>query len=285
MEENSNMSIQTVTTILTDQEQVAAQIDAAAGVARALDAHLNVLALAISIDQLGMVQTALDAVPAGMTLEDSIERARTLGDLAASHLKKEGIRWSVDPLGVTAATSSSAIVRHTRFSDLVVQPRLAGPAFQERTRTLAEAVLFDAGAPLLLLPEGDLLSAPPTKIMVSWDESAASLRAARQAMPLLSMATSVHVVLVDPPKDAPDRSDPGGAFAQYLARHGIKCELSVCNRTDATIAGTLERRAEELGCELIVMGAYGHSRLRQAIFGGTTRSMISDAKIPVFMAH
>ncbi len=279
------MSIQTVTTILTDQEQAATQIDAAAGVARALDAHLHVLAMSIGIDQLGMVQTALDAVPTGAGLEDSIERARALGELAAKHLAKEDIRWNVDPLGVSAATSNSEIVRHTRFSDLVIQQRLSGPAYQDRTRALAEAVLFDAGAPVLLLPDGEFMKATPSKILVSWDESAASLRAARHALPLLSKASQVHVVLVDPPKDAPDRSDPGGAFAQYLSRQGIKCELSVCNRTDASIAATLERRAEELGCDMIVMGAYGHSRLRQAIFGGTTRSMISDAKVPVFMAH
>ena len=279
------MSIQTVTTILTDKDQAQVQLVAAAGVARALDAHLQVLALAIGLDNPAMVQTALDAIPVGINLEDSIAQAAELETLATAQLAAEDIRWHVEPLAVSGATSGAEITRHTKFSDLVVQYRKSGPAAAERTRTLAESVLFDADVPLLLMPGGAQMTAPPDRILVSWDESATALRAARQAMPLLKRASQVHVVLVDPPKDAPDRSDPGGAFAQYLSRQGIRCELSVCNQSEEGIAATLERRAVELGCGLIVMGAYGHSRLREAIFGGTTRSVLSQGEIPVFMAH
>lgn len=279
------MSIKTVTTIITDTDRAIPQIDAVAGVARALDAHLHILALAIGIDQLGMVQTALDAVPVGAGIEDTIKKAGELAEIARDHLANSDIRWHAEPLGVGAAGSTGQIVKHTRFSDLVVQQRLSGPAAKDRTRALAESVLFDAGAPLLLLPEGGSMDAPPRKILVSWDESATALRAVRQALPLLTGASGVHVVLVDPPKDAPDRSDPGGAFAQYLSRQGIRAEVSVCNQTDESIAATLERRAKELGCDMIVMGAYGHSRLREAIFGGTTRSLIDSAECAVFMAH
>jgi nucleotide-binding universal stress UspA family protein len=105
------------------------------------------------------------------------------------------------------------------------------------------------------------------------------------ALPLLRRASSVYVAIVDPAKDSPDRSDPGGAFAQFLARHDVKCEVMVLSRTDDTVSQTIERRAQELGCDLVVMGAYGHSRLRQALFGGTTRHMLESAILPVFLAH
>lgn len=276
------MSIQTVTTILTESDQAASQLQAAIGTARALDAHLHVLALATGFDQMAMMGAALDPVPVRLGVEDSIARAKALGDLANARLKDEDIRWNVETVVGTGASDATEIIRHTRFSDLVVQHR---SETHGGTSQLAEAVLFDAGVPLLLLPQDMQMAAPPDKILVSWDESPTALRAVRQALPLLAKASYVHVVMVDPPKDAPDRSDPGGAFAQYLSRQGIKCELSVCNQIGGSIASTLDRRATELDCGMIVMGAYGHSRLRQAIFGGTTRSILSDATLPVFMAH
>lgn len=279
------MSIQTVTTLLTSTDNAAAHLDAATAFARATDSHLHVLALAAGLDQWGVVQTSLDAMPTGGDIQDSLAKAKELGDLAANHLKDEDIRWHVDPVSTAASGSVSEIVEHTRFSDLVLLERGSDKGEIEETRALAEAVLFNAGSPLLILPTGSTMNAPASKVMVCWDESDAALRATRQAMPLLVQTPYVHVVLVDPPKDAKDRSDPGGAFAQYLARHGVKTEVSVCNKTDQTIAATLHRRADELGCEMIVMGAYGHSRLREAIFGGTTRDMIRDASLPVLMAH
>ncbi len=279
------MSIQTVTTILTNPETAASHLRAATAFARANDAHLHVLALAAGLDQWGVVQTSLDAMPTGVDVHASLAKAKELGDLASAQLREEDIRWHVDPVSSAASGSVSEITRHTRFSDLVILERGHDSAGAEEARALAETVLFHSGNPLLLLPSGSAISAPASNIMVCWDESDAALRAARQAMPLLVSTPQVHVVLVDPPKDAKDRSDPGGAFAQYLARHGVKTEVSVCNRTDESVAATLHRHAEELGCEMIVMGAYGHSRLREAIFGGTTRDMIRDASLPVLMAH
>ncbi|MDF3413375.1 universal stress protein [Sulfitobacter sp. M57] len=280
------MSIQTVTTILTDIDQAPAQLEAAIGTARALDAHLHVLALASGlVDQAAMMGAALDPIPVSLGVEDSLARAKELGELATTQLSAEDIRWHVETAVGSGASNATEIARHTRFSDLVVQHRLSGPADQDRTRRLAETVLFESGVPLLLLPDATQIAAPPSKVLVSWDESDTALRAVRQAMPLLTKATYVHVVMVDPPKDAPDRSDPGGALAQYLSRQGIKCELSVCNQNDGSISSTLERRATELGCGMIVMGAYGHSRLREAIFGGTTRNILANATLPVFMAH
>ncbi len=279
------MTFQTVTTILTEEDQVDTQLVAATEFARAIDAHLSALVIVTGLDQFGVMQTALDAVPAALGHDDSMKRVRAFGDKTAAYLRREDVRWNIEAVATTAANRMSEIVKQTRFSDLVVQQRAQEGQDDEALRLLAETVLFDADSPLLLLPADTTLNAPPRNIMISWDESAAALRAARQALPLMSGDTQVHVVLVDPPKDAPDRSDPGGAFAQFLSRHGVKCEVSVCNKTDDSISATLERRAQELGCDMLVMGAYGHSRLRQAIFGGTTRDILTSGQLPVFMAH
>lgn len=279
------MAINTVTTILTDTDQVETQLTAACAIARALDAHLHVLGLVVGINQAGVAPTVLDAVPSGAGMAESIALVKELVALASAQLKKEDVRWNMDATTVNGAEMSAEIVRHTRFSDLVVHQSMAAPHLRDQTKVLAEAILFDSDCPLLLLPEGAEMAAPPSKIMIAWDQSTPALRAARQSLSLLALGSYVHVVMVEPPRDAPDRSDPGGAFAEFLSRHGVRSQVSVCNKDDTSISATLERRAVELGCEMIVMGAYGHSRLRQAIFGGATRDMLEHAKIPVLMAH
>lgn len=279
------MSIQTVTTVLTDTETAIKQVEAAAAFARTCDAHLQVLALGTGLDQPAVVQGALDAVPMSAGLEEGQRRAEELARIAEAELAKEDIRFDVDAVSSLSATRGTEITRHIRFSDLVIQQRSSDRVAAAHAAQTAETVLFEGDAPLLLLPEGHEIKSPPKSIMVAWDESSTALRAARLALPLLARASSVYVAIVDPAKDSPDRSDPGGAFAQFLARHDIRCEVLVLSRTDDTISGTIERRAMEMGCDLIVMGAYGHSRLRQALFGGTTRRMLEGAKLPVFLAH
>jgi nucleotide-binding universal stress UspA family protein len=280
------MSIQTVTTILEGDDNTVAQLNAAIGVARALDAHLHVLALATTLDlTIGAPSMMMAEVPVGLDLQDSIARAEALGDAATARLTHEDIRWHVEPLAMTGTGGQDALLRHLRYSDLLVQQRPEDPRNDTHMNRLAHSILFDAGAPLLLLPQGYVPVGPPERVMICWDESQPALRAVRRAMPILSRASFADVVMVDPPQDAPNRSDPGGAFGQFLARHGIKCELSVVNRSDGDIATALADRARLHGYDMMVMGAFGHSRLREALFGGTTRSILGQGDVPVFMAH
>ena len=279
------MAINTITTILTEKDQISTQLTSACALARALDAHLHVVGLVVGMDQAMVAPTVIDVVPTGAGMAESIALVKELVALASEQLKKEDVRWNMDATTVSGPEMSAEIIKHTRFSDLVVHQTFGNASAGDQTKVLAEAILFDSDCPLLLLPEGADMAAPPSKIMIAWDQSTPALRAARQALALLALGSYVHVVMVDPPRDAPDRSDPGGAFAEFLSRHGIKAQVSVCNKDDVSIASTLQRRAVELGCDLIVMGAYGHSRLRQAIFGGATRDMLEKARLPVLMAH
>lgn len=278
------MSIQTVTTILTHQSSADEQLDAAIAFARSCDAHLQVMPLSIGFVQAGGMYGAMDAVPASIEFEDTLTRANELASHATARLEREDIRWDVDPVASVTSGLAHDIIRHIRFTDLVIQVRHTG-AEQGYASRVAESVLFDADAPLLMLPPDVSMATPAQSIMVAWDESPTALRATRLAMPFLQQAARVNVALVDPSKESPDRSDPGGAFAQFLARHGVKCEVAVMTRTENSIAETLGQRAQEMGCDMIVMGAYGHSRLREAIFGGTTRTMLEKAGLPVLFAH
>jgi len=123
------------------------------------------------------------------------------------------------------------------------------------------------------------------KIMIAWNQSNEALAAVRRALPLLIAAESVEITVIDPSPSGPERSDPGGALCQMLTRHGVKAEISVLARTLPLISDILNRRATEIGADMLVMGAYGHSRFREAILGGATRSMLEKAQVPVLMAR
>ena len=109
--------------------------------------------------------------------------------------------------------------------------------------------------------------------------------AVRAAMPFLQAADSVRVVVIDPPTHGPNRSDPGGLLSQFLSRHGVRVEIDVLSKTLPRVSDVLMRHVKDTEADMVVMGAYGHSRFREAILGGATRNMLEQADIPVLMAH
>ena len=126
----------------------------------------------------------------------------------------------------------------------------------------------------------------PSNVLVAWDQSPASTKAVHMALPLLKKADEVTIACFDPPSySGGDRFEPGAALAAWLSRHD--CAVSVAQYTTGVIAvsDAIQERAKETGAELVIMGAYGHSRMQQAVFGGTTRSMVEQTHLPVFLAH
>ena len=95
----------------------------------------------------------------------------------------------------------------------------------------------------------------------------------------------MNITIIDPPTHGPERSDPGGALSQWLSRQGVHSEISVLAKTMPRVADVLARHANDIGADLVVMGAYGHSRFREAILGGATRHTLETSEVPVFLAH
>ena len=114
---------------------------------------------------------------------------------------------------------------------------------------------------------------------------AEALEAVRKALPILKQADRAEIVMVNPPPHSPEKSDPGSVISMMLSRHGVKAEVTSLARTMPRIAETLNRHVAEHAIDLIVMGAYGHSRFREALMGGPTRDMLESTKVPILMAH
>jgi nucleotide-binding universal stress UspA family protein len=129
----------------------------------------------------------------------------------------------------------------------------------------------------------DTLSAK--RIVVAWNDSPEAMVAVRRALPLLVKAELVSICIVAPERHGSDTADPGAELSKMLSRHGANVEVCLLPQTLPRVSEVIARHVEDIDADLLVMGAYGHSRFREAILGGATRNMLEHAKVPVFMAH
>jgi nucleotide-binding universal stress UspA family protein len=183
------------------------------------------------------------------------------------------------------AWADETIGRRGRYADLTVlgPGGLSSGALKDK---VIEGALFHSGKPLLLVPQGRAATMKPRRVMVAWDSRMESSRAVTQSMSFLVSADRVHLVLVDPMEgDLEQGAEPGADAATYLARHGVKVTVDRLPSQGRTVASVLAQHATDIAADLLVMGAYGHSRLRQRIFGGVTSAMIEKPPLPVLMAR
>ncbi len=158
-----------------------------------------------------------------------------------------------------------------------------GPSrFQRR---LFEGALFYSGRPVMVVPESFNRHATPRKVMIAWRPGREATRALHDALPLLRLAEEIRLVVVDESKSVIQESQPGVDIARHLARHDVDVDVKHVPGSGGTTAALLMDEARYFGADLIVMGGYGHSRVREWILGGATRDMLQSTRIPVLMAH
>jgi len=257
----------------------------AAELARVTGAHLTGIALAV--DPIVPVYTVAAPIPTDFIVaahEQSVADAKAAlaafdAIASAAGVTREG-RFAESITG-----DFSGVVRNALLTDLAVVGQDDPDAGGEPLRgALIEALLFQSGVPTLLVPARGVTELRTQKAIVAWNGSAQAARAVRAAMPLLARAESVLVVIVDEGA-APAGVEQGAEIGAYLARHDLKVEVrTVANAHEGAGQAILNLAAEE-DATWLVMGAYGHSRIRQFLLGGVTRHVLGRAAIPILMAH
>lgn len=279
------MSYKNISTVIFDPETELNALEAAADFARREDGHLEVVCLGIDRNQPGFYYTGASALTIQNNLAEAERDSKKVEAFVQNALEGRDLNWSTLALTVQIAGLTEFLAHHIRFSDIVVLAKPYGENRGHEAEAIVEGALFDAGAPILIIPDATKLPDPINRVVVGWNDSRESLHAIRLALPILRSAEVVNIAIVDPPAHAIDRSDPGGALSQMLARHGVKAEVSVLAKTLPRVSDVLQRHVEDQRADLIVMGAYGHSRFRESILGGATRNTLQTSKVPVFMAH
>ncbi|UIK06199.1 universal stress protein [Neorhizobium galegae] len=276
------MSFKTVLAMIANTDPTA-DLARAIEIAIELEAHLSVVVIGLA------VPATIGDFPAGTVwLDQRDEDLRLLDGIrkqAESACKTNGLSFDADVLYADSGFVSEEIHRRALYADVLV----IGDGVRSDsalTRRIVDGGVFEARRPLLLVPKGRKTTLKPRRILLAWNSRAEAAQAAREALEMMTWAEEVHVVLVDPDNSYwVSGGEPGADVATYLARHGIKVRVEQLVSGGRLVEDVLERHALEIDADLIVMGAYGHSRLRERVFGGVTASILKEIKFPVLIAR
>jgi nucleotide-binding universal stress UspA family protein len=269
---------------VTGPNQGEGDLKLAAGLCEQVGAHLSVLVLELAAPPSG----AYAAVVSPAWLEErqvEVKRLKKRISAVGAFLSQSAVSTDLSDDYPDTAWADEVIGRRARYADLTIlgPDLLTSPTLRDK---VIQGALFSSGKPILLLPEGARPTLKPRRILVAWDARLESSRAVRESLDMLKSAEEVHLVMVDPIDDEFHHgAEPGADAAAYLARHGVKVTVERLPSANHSVADVLRQHAGDVAAELMVMGAYGHSRLRERIFGGVTKSMLEGQLLPVLMAR
>lgn len=252
------------------------RLEAAAAIARQFDGQI----IALLLNPLPLPTQILE----GVSRAEQLEFARELGDKleakTARRLSLVGRPVEIRRFDVLADDIANIASREARSADTFVALRPNGAMDPDR---LAEGVLFGSGRHLYLFPEMERPTPAFDRILVAWNGSRESARAMAEAMPFLRQARQVTVAFVSDKTPAEDEALVGSDVINHLERHGVRAEMRRIASRNGDIAAALQAEARK--ADLLVMGGYGHLRLREWLLGGVTYNLMHGAPVPILMAH
>lgn len=262
-----------VLVLVHDDKGQEARLQAALDVVRAVEGHLICLDVALIPDLIG------DPYGVGGLLLDE-ERARE-GDnrqRLEQRLAVEGLPWTwMDVSG----TIASCIAKAAGLADLIVVNRKLDSPSAPDMRSAASETLLSARKPLLAVPENTRGLNLGGHAMIAWDGSDEATAALRASLPLLKLATRITILEIDDGSIATS----GEEAARYLSRHDIHATLMTLQAQYPDVGYDIQRQIDAIRPDYVVMGGFGHGRMREAVFGGVSRRMLTESSVPLLMAH
>jgi nucleotide-binding universal stress UspA family protein len=257
----------------------------AADLARLLDAHLTGVALAF--EPVVPVYTMTTPLPTDLIVaahEQAVSDAKQAAAAFERIAAASGVRYASRTTESVGGDGLEGVTRSLAMSDLLVVGQQNPDAPEPMREALIEAMLFQSGAPILIVPYTGVSTFTPGRAIIAWDGGAAAAHAVRAAMPLLHLAKEVVVVLV---KENIKRATElaGADIATHLARHNLNVEVREITNATGDIGQTILSFAADEAADWMVMGGYGHSRMREFFLGGATRGILESMTLPVLMAH
>ncbi len=279
------MTFKTIVAIMPDFGVAARVMDAAAPIARMFDAHIigvhaepsaAAFATPIGFPEAGVLE---------INIEENRARAEELRLKITEKARQEGLSFDWRSMESFIGDSAVSALSSAHCADLVI----AGQPDPDNTASIAndvEALIFDSGRPVLFVPYAATIPQSFKRVLIAWNGTKESARATFDAMPFLKLAKTVEVFTVDPPS-GPDQSAPmaGAEIAAVLARHGINVVTETQISDGVKPASIIENRLADTQADLLVMGAYSHSRIMERLFGGVTRTVMQSMPTLTLMSR
>ncbi len=276
------MAIKDILTITDlNGDQTASRV--AVEFARQSGSHVTGLALAFEPIVPGFLAAPMPTDYLQVAKTQALDAARASTDKFKGYAELAGTSAESRVEEIITGGNLEAIMGHCRLSDMVVVGQDNPEAPEPMREMLIEGLLFESGVPTLIVPfisKGDFQL---KKVVLAWDGSATAARAVHAALPILEIAKHVTIVIVN--KGLPLEGEPGSDIATYLARHDLEINVDVINNPPIGVGDALLNYIAENGADLLVMGGYGHSRMREYLVGGATRDILHSMTVPVLMAH
>ncbi len=257
----------------------------AADLARQLGAHLTGVALAF--EPVVPVYTMTTPLPTDLIVaahEQAVNDAKSAAAAFEQIASAAGLCYTSRTTESIGGDGLEGVTRGLALSDLLVVGQQNPDTPEPMREALIEAMLFQSGAPVLIVPYAGVTSFTPGRAIVAWDGGAAAAHAVRAALPLLHLSKEVVVVIV---KENIKRSTElaGADIATHLARHNLHVEVREITNATGDIGQTILSFAADEAADWMVMGGYGHSRMREFFLGGATRGILGSMTLPVLMTH
>ncbi len=279
------MTYKTIMVHLDEEKRSPEILSAACSLAKRYDAHV-----------IGtFVLPGLDIAPAfGFYVPTEVLEVHRNNCLKIGEGLKEQFEKAVEDVGVVGEfrmldaegrAESAPVIEHGRMADLIVMGQTDVSSDGPIAREIRERVLMETGRPLLLIPYAGTFDTVGSNVLVAWNNRREAARAVFDAMPILKQADNVRVHWVNARDEDASVDLPGSEMGVTLARHGVNVTAEGSVAKDISVADELLARVSDFGSDLLVMGGYGHSRTRELVFGGVTRSIFEHMTVPVLLSH
>jgi len=257
--------------------------DYAISVASMLEAHITGIAMSFVLSIPGASMGYLPIAEIEPQQREYETAAETACDRFSAATARAGVSAAPRLLRTSFASAASLFGHMARRFDLAIvgQTKSDGNAVEA---VIPESTLFESGRPMIIVPYIQKAPIKLDRIMVCWDGSRPAARAIADAMPFLERAKNVEVVIVTNERGKRDEID-GADMGQHLARHGLEVEVTRITHGDLDVADALLSHSMDAGADFMVMGGYGHSRLREFVLGGVTRDILRTMTLPTLMSH
>jgi len=278
------MAYKNILVHIDDSKVSSKRLEAAIGLAQAHGAHLTGIYAAIKPSLPGSVVAEVPAQLLDVLGEQAAARAAAAETAFTEVVERAGLSSDFRSAQCPSSHVAEVVALNARYADLAIlgqpEPKNGGEVDAE----VPEDVVLSTGRPALIIPYIGAGKEIGKRVLVAWDGGREAARAVNDALPLLEKAESVTVLVINPSHGG-HGEQPGADIALHLARHGITVEVQHIEVRDLSTGNALLSRLADADVDLLVMGAYGHSRLRQMVLGGVTREVFQQMTVPVLMSH
>ncbi len=277
------MAYKTIMVYVDEQESCPKRLEVACRLAEQEGAHLIGLHIVRQVTYPSYVAAEIPASVLDQQKRDLELRSQHSKDLFEKAVKEFNVEYEWRAMHASKSDIASLVIENVRYVDLMIVGQKDPDHELALVDDLPERLVMETGRPTLIVPYTGNFNHMGEHAMIAWNASREAVRAVYDALPMLKHAKIVKIMSVNPNGD--EGPLPGADLAVMLARHGVKAEVETFVGKGISIGDMLLNRMTDEGIDFLVMGGYGHSRLREMVLGGATRTILQQMTAPVLMSH